>query len=136
MTLQLRRPAMNPHSVFCPNPACLVRGHVGQGNVIIHSQCEQRYRCTLCGRTFSARTGTPFYRKQYPEALITQVVTLVAHGCPEAAVVVAFELHPRTVREWVTAAGWHCEAIQHHLVEQPRDLGQVQADEVCVTTQD
>jgi transposase-like protein len=127
---------MNPHEVFCPNPACPARGQTGQGNVTIHSQIEQRYCCTLCGRTFSARTGTPFYRKQYPAALITQVVTLVAHGCPEAAIVVAFELHPRTVRQWVTAAGRHCETIQQHLVEQPRDLGQVQADEVCVTTQD
>jgi hypothetical protein len=60
----------------------------------------------------------------------------VAHGYPAAAIAVAFDLHPRTVREWVTAAGRHCAAIQQHLVEQPRDLGQVQADEVCVTTQD
>ncbi len=126
---------MNPHEVFCPHLACPARGQTDQGNITIHSQADQRYRCTLCRHTFSARQGTPFYRKHYPETLITQVVTLVAHGCPEAAVVVAFALHPRTVREWITAAGVHCEHVQQHLVEQPRDLGQVQADEVRVKTQ-
>src|SRR5690348_15959872 len=107
MTLQLRRPTVNPQEVFCPNAACYARGQLGQGNITIHSQREQRYRCTLCHKTFSARVGTPFYRKQYSEDLIVQVVTLVAHGCPEAAVVAAFQLHPRTVREWITAAGQH-----------------------------
>lgn len=67
--------------------------------------------------------------------MLTQVVTLVAHGCPEAAIVAAFALHPRTVRHWVTAAGQHCETVQQQLVEQPRDLGHVQAAEIRVKTQ-
>jgi len=67
--------------------------------------------------------------------VLTQVVTLVAHGCPEAAIVAAFALHSRTVRHWVTAAGQHCETVQQLLVEQPRDLGHVQADEIRVKTQ-
>jgi hypothetical protein len=67
--------------------------------------------------------------------LITLVVTLIANGCPAAAVVVAFDLHPRTGRNWVTAAGQHAETIQRQLGEQPRELGQVQADELRVETQ-
>src|SRR5438067_1879807 len=126
---------MDPHTVFCPNLACPARGQSGQGNITIHSQKKQRYRCSACARTFSARRGTPFFRKQTAEDLITLVVTLVANGCPEAAIVVAFGLHPRTVRNWVTAAGQHAETIQQQLVEQPRDLGQVQADELRVKTQ-
>jgi transposase-like protein len=126
---------VDPQSQFCPNSACVARGQVGRGNITIHSQREQRYRCTVCGRTFSARTGTPFYRQQYAPDLITLVVTLVAHGCPAAAIVVAFGLHPRTVQRWVTTAGTHCQAVHAHLVEQPRALGQVQADELRVKTQ-
>jgi transposase-like protein len=126
---------MDPQSVFCPNLACPARGQSGQGNITIHSQREQRYRCTVCRKTFSARRGTPFYRTQYDEELITLVVTLIAHGCPEAAAVVAFGLHPRTIQHWVTAAGEHAERVQQHLVEQPRDLGQVQADEIRVKAQ-
>jgi transposase-like protein len=126
---------MDPHTVFCPNLACPARGQTGQGNITIHSQVEQRYRCTVCRKTFSARCGTPFYRKAYSEELITQVVTLVAHGCPEPAITAAFGLHPRTVAAWVQAAGDHAARVQQQLVEQPRDLGQVQADEIRVKAQ-
>jgi transposase-like protein len=126
---------VDPQLQFCPNSVCPARGQAGRGNITIHSQREQRYRCSVCGRTFSARTGTPFYRQQYAADLITLVVTLVAHGCPTAAVVVAFGLHPRTVQRWVATAGAHCQAVHAHLVEQPRDLGQVQADELRIKTQ-
>ena len=58
------------------------------------------------------------------------MVTLVSHGCPVPAIEVAFELQAQTVREWVEAAGAHAEAVHHCEVVQPRDLVQVQADEV------
>jgi hypothetical protein len=63
------------------------------------------------------------------------VITLVAHGCPLAAIVVAFGLHWRTVQRWVDSAGAHAQAVHEHLVEQPRALGQVQADELRIKTQ-
>ncbi len=66
---------------------------------------------------------------------MTQVLTLVGHGCPIPAIEAAFGLQSRTVRDWVTAAGQHTQALQAHLVEQPRDLQQVQADEIRVKTQ-
>jgi transposase-like protein len=126
---------MDPQTVFCPNLDCPARGQIGQSNVTIHSQRDARYRCSVCRKTFSARQGTPFFRKQTEEDLITLVITLIASGCPEAAIVVAFDLHPRPVRNWVTAAGQHAATIQQQLVEQPLDLGQVQPDELRVKTQ-
>ena len=51
---------MDPQRQFCHNSACPARGHVDQGNIVIHSQREQRYRCTLCQQTFSARRGTVY----------------------------------------------------------------------------
>jgi hypothetical protein len=44
-------------------------------------------------------------------------------------------LHRRTIQQWVTAAGNHAVRVQQHLVEQPRGLGQVQADEIRVQAQ-
>jgi hypothetical protein len=41
----------------------------------------------------------------------------------------------RTVAGWVARADDHGQAVQEHLVEQPRDLGQVQADESRVKKQ-
>ena len=44
----------------------------------------------------------------------------------------AFGLDARTIRAWQAAAGSHSEQVQHPLVLQPHDLGQVQADELRV----
>jgi len=37
--------------------------------------------------------------------------------------------------DWQRYAGQHCEAVREHLVQQPRDLGQVQAEEIRVKMQ-
>ncbi len=126
---------MDSQHVFCPNLACHARGHRGKGNIRVHSHQEHRYRCTECGKTFVARTGTIFYGRHTDEATMTQILTLVAHGCPIPAIEVAFGLQRRTIQTWVDAAGRHCEQVHQHLVVQPRDLGQVQADELRVKTQ-
>jgi transposase-like protein len=126
---------MNPHTVFCPNPACPATGRTGAGNVTIPARTPPRYRCTVCAKTFSPRTGTPFYRRATAETIITQVVTLVAHGCPIAAIVVAFGIQRQTVVAWLDAAGRQCEAVHRQLVCQPRNLGAVHADFVRVRQQ-
>ena len=46
----------------------------------------------------------------------------------------AFGYDERTVACWLARAGVQGQAVQAHLVEQPRDLGQVQADEIRVGT--
>ena len=126
---------MDPHDVFCPNTACPATGQIGQANINIHSRQPKRYRCNLCQKTFGARKGTPLYRRRTPEATIVMVLTLVAYGCPIAAIEAAFGFQRRTVQQWVDAAGEHCEQIHEHLVLKPRDLAHVQADELRVKTQ-
>ena len=126
---------MNPQAVWCPNLECPARGQLRQGNIGIHSQKERRYRCTVCAKTFGARTGTIFHRRRTDEARITRIITLVSWGCPIVAIEHAYGLQAQTVRDWLEAAGHHAEAIHHEQVLQSRDLGQVQADEVRVKTQ-
>ena len=53
---------MDPTTTFCPNVACPARGQSGQGNIGIHSRKDRRFMCTQCRKTFSATTGTVFYR--------------------------------------------------------------------------
>ena len=93
---------MNPQTQFCHNPACCARGQMGQGNIVVHSHVEQRYRCQTCGHTFAATTGTPFYRVHTAADVVTIVLTLLCHGCPIQAIVAAFGLDERTVAAWVT----------------------------------
>lgn len=126
---------MDTQTVFCPNRECPARGRAGKGNIGIHSRKERRYKCAACGKTFAARKGTSFYRLRTAEETVTLVVTLLAHGCPLQAIVVAFGLDERTVQNWQARAGTQSQRVHEHLVEQPRDLGQVQADELWVKLQ-
>jgi transposase-like protein len=119
---------MHPTTVFCPNLACPARGRTGQGNIGIHSRKEKRCLCTQCQKTFTATKGTALYRLRTAAETVTRVVPLMAHGCPLQAIVVAFGLDERTVADWLWRAGVQGQAVQEHLVEPPRDLGQVQAD--------
>src|SRR5712691_8761499 len=126
---------MDPTTTFCPNVACPARGQTGQGNIGIHSCKDKRFLCTECRKTFSATKGTAFYRLRTAAETVSLVVTLLAHGCPLHAIVVAFGSDERTVAGWVARAGAQGQAVQEHRVEQPRDLGQVQADEIRVKKQ-
>jgi transposase-like protein len=126
---------VDPQQAFCPNLDCPARGQIGQGNIGVHSRKERRYICHVCQRTFAARTGSVYYRLRTAAETVTLVVTLLAYGCPVQAIVMAFGLDERTVQDWRARAGQHCQGVHEHLVQQPRDLGQVQADEIRVKLQ-
>lgn len=127
---------MNPQEVFCPNLDCPARGQTGQGNLHVHSQKDKRYRCEVCGQTFSASKGTIFYRLHTDPKIVIWVMALLAYGCPVPAIVKAFELDERTVRAWHQRAGKQCQRMHNHFVESCHlDLQHVQADEIKVKTQ-
>jgi len=126
---------MDPRQQFCPNMACPARGKVGENNIVVHSRKEARYQCKICSKTFAATSGTPFYRLHHPAELMVIVATLIAHGCPLQAIVAAFHLDERTVMDWQERAGRHCQRVHEQLVQQPRDLEHVQADEIRVKGQ-
>jgi transposase-like protein len=123
---------MNPQQVFCTNPDCSSRGIVGNGNIGIKSQKQRRYFCKTCKKSFAETKGTPLFGLKQPHSLFVLVVTLLAFGCPTQAIVAALGLDERTVSDWQKKAGGHCEQVHKALVEQPRDLVQVQADEIRV----
>lgn len=126
---------MDPQTLFCPNLGCPARGKTDQNNIVIHSRKSARYQCKICGHTFTQTQGTPFYRLHHPPDLVSQVITLIAYGCPLQAIVVAFDIDERTVSAWQKRAGDHCHQVHEHLVEHPRDLLHVQADEIRVKIQ-
>jgi transposase-like protein len=129
---------MDPQQQWCHNLDCPARGRAGQGNIHVHSQKEQRYRCETCRRTFAATTGTPFYRLRTAADWVTLVLILLCHSCPRQAIVAAFGLDERTVGQWQARAGWVLnlskgQKAHEAIVQQGRvDLGQVQADELWV----
>ena len=131
-----REKPMNPQEIFCPNMDCPARGQTGKGNIHIHSQKDQRYRCEVCGRTFTTSKDTIFYRLHSDPQTVMYVIILLAYGCPLQAIVKAFGLDERTVSDWHERAGRHCQRVHEHLVEKSQqDLEQVQADEIKVKAQ-
>src|SRR4029450_7016746 len=127
--------SMDPTTVFCPNEHCHARGQTGQGNIGIHSQKEQRFLCHACHKTFSARKGSVFYRLRTAAGTVSLGVAWLAPGGAVQAIVAAFGFDERTIADWWARSGRQGQAVHAYLVEQPRDLGQVQADELRVKKQ-
>jgi transposase-like protein len=98
----------------------LQEDQAGKGNIVIHG--ERRYKCKECGKTFIDTKGTMFYRLRYSDEFVTQMVTLIAYGCPIAAIVAAFGIDERTIADWLRRAGEHCQKVHEHLIEQPHGL--------------
>ncbi len=129
MTTQTEQ--MNVGGQFCPNSNCPQFGQIGQGNISIHCRSRPRFRCVSCGKTFSAKSGTALKGIRKPTELFVIVTTLLSYGCPVQAIVQAYGLDERTVRNWLVRAGKHAEKVQKKLVEQASlELGHVQADEI------
>ena len=122
---------MTPQEQLCPK--CGAKGK--DGFIGIHSQKEKRYRCQMCGRTFSETTATPFYGLKRSHEDFERVLALLAHGCPVQAIVVAFEIDERTIWSWIRKAGKHCHRVHEAEIEQGQlDLGHIQADELKINT--
>ncbi len=127
---------MNPQEIFCPNMDCPARGQNGKGNIHVHSQKEKRCICDVCQQTFTTSKGTIFYRLRTDPQIVMWVIILMAYGCPVQAIVKAFGLDERTVRDWHGRAGEHCKKVHERMVESSQqDLEQVQADEIKVKAQ-
>jgi transposase-like protein len=127
---------MNPQELFCPMIVCPARGQIGKGNIHVHSLQDKRCICDVCGQTFTTTKGTIFYRLRTNPEIVMCVIVLLAYGCPIQAIVKAFLLDERTVRDWQKRAGQHCQQVHEHLIENHQhDLEQVQADEIKAKTQ-
>jgi transposase-like protein len=126
---------MDPTTTCCPNRACPARGQSGRGNIGIHSRKAKRFICHACHKTFSATKGTVFYRWRTSAETVVLVVTLLAHGCPVQAIVAACGFDARPIADWWARSGRQGQGVHEYLVEPPRDLGQVQADELRVKQQ-
>jgi transposase-like protein/IS1 family transposase len=124
---------MNASLQFCPNLACCARGKIGQGTIVVHDRQRERYRCTICKKTFTSRTGTMFEGLRKPTELIVMVMTLLAYGCPVQAIVKAFDLDERTIALWRDRAGRQCQRVHEDLMHNADlTLSHVQADEIRV----
>jgi len=103
---------MDPTQPCWPDLACLAKGQAGKGNIGIHSRQTKRFLCRQCGKTFAGTTGTACYGLRTPADTVTLGVTLLAHGCPLQAIVVACGFDARTLAHAWGRAGIQGQAVQ------------------------
>ena len=111
---------MDPTTTFFPNLACpLASNRPGE---YWHPFAQRQVRFARSVARPLLHLRTVFDRLRTAGDLVALSITLLAHGCPVQAIVVALGSTSGRSRP-----GGQCcqgQAVQEHLVEQPRDLGQ------------
>jgi transposase-like protein len=109
---------------FCPNKACLDYGKLqdgqNQSNLIKAGKTPrgvQRYECKTCGITFTATTGTIFFRKRTPEHEILETLALLAEGSRISSLSRAKGHKEDTILAWLREAAEHAEAVEERLLK-------------------
>jgi hypothetical protein len=119
---------------FCPNQRCEAYGKLSEveeeGNIIKFGKTTtsvQRYRCKLCGGTFTATRGTLFYRRQTPRKEILETLALLAEGVRISSIARAKGIKADTILVWLREAALHAGRVEDVLLEEYQ-LSQVQID--------
>ena len=63
-----------------------------------------------------------FEKLHYPPWVVTVVLTLLAYGCPVAAIVAALQLDERIILAWQAKAGQQGKRLQEEVVCQGQDV--------------
>lgn len=115
---------------FCPNRGCEAHGKPSEGNIIKFGRTNtgvQRYRCKLCGGTFTATRGTLFYRRRTPRKEILETLALLAEGVRISSIARAKGIKADTVLAWLREAALHAGRLEDVLLREYR-LSRAQID--------
>lgn len=109
---------------FCPNAACPNYGKLPEGQAPPHiiktgrtKQGVQRYQCKTCRKTFTATTGTLFFRKRTPEHDILEALALLAEGSRVSSLSRVKGFKEDTILAWLRQAAAHAEALEAVLMK-------------------
>jgi transposase-like protein len=109
---------------FCPNEVCLDYGKRQSGqvqNLEKYGKTRkgvQRYRCQTCGKTFTATTGTIFFRKRTAEHEILETLALLAEGSRISSLSRAKGFKEDTILAWLREAAQQAEQIEAVLLKE------------------
>lgn len=108
----------------CPNTACPAYGVIAEDpaecSVIkfgFSKAGRQRFKCTICGRTFTETIGTIFYRRHSADADILGALAQIVEGSRVSSVARSTGHKVETVSAWLKAAGEHAEAVEQWLLD-------------------
>lgn len=100
---------------FCPSEVCPDYGKVDVGNIIRFGRTRnstQRYRCKVCGQTFTETRGTLFCRRRTDPKDILESLALLAEGVRISSIARAKGFKEDAILSWLRAARplGHCLA--------------------------
>jgi transposase-like protein len=108
---------------FCPNEGCPDYGRRAPDQSASHlrkfgktKRGVQRYQCKTCGQTFTATSGTLFYRKRTAEKEILETLALLAEGSRISRLARAKGFKADTILAWLREAAHHAEQLEAELL--------------------
>jgi transposase-like protein len=108
---------------FCPNETCPDYGRLQTGqdqpNIRKFGKTRsgiQRYQCKTCSDTFTATTGTIFFRKRTSEQQILETLALLAEGNRISSLSRAKGFKEDTILAWLRQAAQHAEQVEEVLM--------------------
>jgi transposase-like protein len=108
---------------FCPNEGCVDYGRLANGQTASHlrklgktTRGVQRYQGKTCGQTFTATSGTLFYRKRTPEKEILETLALLAEGSRISSLTRTKGFKEDTILAWLREAAHHAEQLEEVLL--------------------
>jgi transposase-like protein len=108
---------------FCPNEACSDYGRlqIGQSQANIRKfgktrKGVQRYQCKSCGSTFTATTGTIFFRKRTAEHELLETLALLAEGNRISSLSRVKGFKEDTILTWLREAADHAQQLEEVLM--------------------
>lgn len=128
---------MHSHTSICPNASCPSHTCPRAGAQAPHGAFKtrrgraRRTICTFCGRTRSARAGTPYHRMRRPAKDLDLALSMSTEGMSVTSIARALRAHPTTVRRWIEKSARHVARFseQNLVVDEPEEL---QIDELRV----
>ncbi len=124
----------------CPHTRCHNFGKPDHGSIVRHGfiQTKQdrwrRYRCLVCGKTFSSNTGTPYHRLQTSRKVFDEVVHMSVEGVSKSSIARIKKISWNTVARWLERAAAAAERF-NDLRLNKYVLKELQADEIRTFTQ-
>ncbi len=116
-----RKKSLDTSFYFCPNEDCSNYGKVGLDNQIIGAgrygkHQTQMLKCTVCGKTFSERRGTPLFNLKADEEIFYRAMACLAEGNGIRGTARILDLDKDTVSAWLGKASQHTEAVSRYLM--------------------
>lgn len=94
-----------------------------------HRNGLQRFRCVLCGKTFTEEHATPLDDMRIPFAKAEMILKMMVEGMSIRSIERLTEVHRDTIMRLLTLAGERCEKLMEKKISK-LPVSDVQADEI------